>query len=62
MAAALFDWGVPAGKWNGWGGFSPTEGATLGAGLLANVVGIIAIMAWSGTLLALVRLVALSWR
>ena len=37
-------------SWNGWGGFSPTDGATLGSGLLANFVGIIAIFAWSGTL------------
>merc|ERR1719399_2528688 len=53
LAAALFDWGVPAGYWNGWGGFSPTEGATLGSGLLANFVGIVAIFVWSGTLLGL---------
>jgi hypothetical protein len=44
---------VPAGYWNGWGGFSPTEGATLGSGLLANFVGIVVIFAWSGTLLGL---------
>jgi Amt family ammonium transporter len=56
LAAALFDWGVPQQKWHGWGGFSPTDGATLGSGLLANFVGIIAIMAWSGTLLGLVFL------
>ena len=55
LAAALFDWGVPRNNWHGWGGFSPTEGATLGSGLAANVTGVVAIMAWSGILLALVR-------
>ena len=59
LAAALFDWGVPQQKWHGWGGFSPTDGATLGSGLAANVAGIFAIMAWSGTLLGLVRPAAL---
>ena len=59
LAAALFDWGVPRQNWHGWGGFSPTEGATLGSGLAANVAGVFAIMAWSGTLLGLVRLAAL---
>jgi Amt family ammonium transporter len=56
LAAALFDWGVPRNNWHGWGGFSPTEGATLGSGLAANVTGVVAIMAWSGILLALVFL------
>jgi len=54
LAAALFDWGVSDGNWHAWGGFSPTGGATLGGGLAANVAGIAAIMAWSGTLLAIV--------
>merc|ERR1719183_3351375 len=54
LAAALFDWGVPQQKWHGWGGFSPTDGATLGSGLAANVAGIAAIMAWSGSLLTIV--------
>merc|ERR1719506_159534 len=56
LAAALFDWGVPRNNWHGWEGFSPTEGATLGSGLAANVTGVVAIMAWSGILLALVFL------
>merc|ERR1719201_1260636 len=56
LAAALFDWGVPRNNWHGWSGFSPTEGATLGSGLAANVTGVVAIMAWSGILLALVFL------
>merc|ERR1719359_1775471 len=54
LAAALFDWGVPQQKWHGWGGFSPTDGATLGSGLLANVLGIFVIMAWSGSMLTIV--------
>jgi Amt family ammonium transporter len=54
LAAALFDWGVPQGKWHAWEGFSPTADATLGGGLAANVAGIAAIMAWSGSLLTIV--------
>jgi len=54
LAAALFDWGVPQGKWHAWKGFEPTADATLGGGLAANVAGIAAIMAWSGSLLTIV--------
>merc|ERR1719183_1440462 len=54
LAAALFDWCVPQGKWHAWKGFSPTADATLGGGLAANVAGIAAIMAWSGSLLTIV--------
>jgi len=52
LAAALFDWGGPD-NFHGWNGFERTEGETMGSALLANLVGIIAIMAWSGTLLAI---------
>merc|ERR1719456_278985 len=47
FACALFDWGVPKGNYHAWGGFSPTDGATLGAGILVQVVGILAISAWT---------------
>jgi len=52
LAAALFDWGGPD-NFHGWGGFHRTEGETIGSALLANVVGLIAIMAWSGILLSI---------
>jgi len=54
LAAALFDWGGPDGAYHAWGGFSRTEDATIADGLLANFVGILAIVAWSGLLLGLV--------
>jgi Amt family ammonium transporter len=51
LACALFDWGVPKGNYHAWGGFSPTDGATLGSGLLVQIVGIIAIAAWTSIML-----------
>jgi Amt family ammonium transporter len=56
LAAALFDWGVPQGNWHGWNGFEPKEGATIGGGVAANLAGIGAILAWSGSLLTIVFL------
>merc|ERR1719258_791302 len=54
IACALFDWGVPNGKYHAWGGFSPTDGATLGGGLLVQVVAILAIAAWTSITLVIV--------
>jgi len=56
LAAALFDWGGPDGAYHAWGGFARTEGATIADGLLANFVGGIVIMLWSGSVLAAVFL------
>ena len=38
LSCALFDWGAPKGFYHAWGGFSPTDGATLGGGLLVQLV------------------------
>merc|ERR1719271_4468 len=54
FACALFDWGVPKGNYHAWGGFSPTDGAQLGGGILVQVVGILAISAWTAIMLTLV--------
>jgi Amt family ammonium transporter len=54
IACALFDWGVPKGNYHAWGGFSPTDGATLGGGLLVQVVGVLAIAAWTTITLVIV--------
>ena len=54
MACALFDWGAPKGFYHAWGGFSPTDGATIGGGILVQVVGILAIAAWTAITLTLV--------
>jgi ammonia channel protein AmtB len=48
IACAIFDWGVPNGNYHGWGGFSPTEGASMLGGLGANLAEIGAIIVWSG--------------
>merc|ERR1719262_1365706 len=53
LAAALFDWGKGQGHFHGWSGLSPSW-FSYGDGILANVVGIIAIAAWSGTMLTIV--------
>jgi Amt family ammonium transporter len=52
IAAVLFDWGKGAGIYSGWNGFAGSED-TQGAGFLANLVGIIAIMAWSSIMLSI---------
>jgi len=49
----LFDWGGPQGMYHGWGGYSPTDGATIGGALGAQIVGLLAITAWSGIVLGL---------
>merc|ERR1719181_1331481 len=54
IACALFDWGVPQGNYHAWGGMSPTDGASIGGGILVQVVGILAIGAWTGIMLFLV--------
>jgi Amt family ammonium transporter len=51
IGTALFDWGGPNGKYHGWGGYSPTDGATIGGALAAQVVGLLAIAGWSGIIL-----------
>jgi Amt family ammonium transporter len=56
IACALFDWGVPKGNYHAWGGFSPTDGATLGGGLLVQCVGVLAIAAWTAITLVIVFL------
>jgi Amt family ammonium transporter len=53
LAAAIFDWG-PGKQYHAWYGFEPTPDATKAGGLAANVVGIIAIMAWSGSMLTVI--------
>jgi Amt family ammonium transporter len=53
IGTALFDWGGPNGKYHGWGGYSPTDGATIGGALAAQVVGGISIALWSGIVLSL---------
>merc|ERR1719456_1826105 len=56
IACSIFDWGVPKGNYHAWGGFSPTDGATLGGGVLVQFVGILAIAAWTGIMLTVVFL------
>ena len=41
-------------RYHAWGGYSPTEGATLAGGIAAQVVGIFAIGAWSAIVLTMV--------
>jgi Amt family ammonium transporter len=56
IAAALFDWGKGSGHYNGWGGYTTDGVYGMGDGLLANIVGVLVIMAWSATMHSLIFL------
>ena len=56
LAAAIFDFGnFMDGPVHAWNGFSPYEKGGFGDLMLAQVVGVIAIVAWTGAWLTMVR-------
>jgi Amt family ammonium transporter len=52
LAAVFFDWGVPNGKFHGWGGHSPTDGHDFAAALKAAGIFLGLNIVWSGGTLA----------
>jgi Amt family ammonium transporter len=53
FAAVFFDWGVPNGKFHGWGAHTPTEGMTFGDAFTCAITFLALNIAWTGSLMVL---------